>query len=71
MKALLLENISSVAISQFEESGYEVEALKGALEERDLIGKLRDISVLGVRSKTRISAEVFEAAPELLAVGAF
>jgi D-3-phosphoglycerate dehydrogenase / 2-oxoglutarate reductase len=71
LKALLLENISSVAISQFEESGYQVEALKGALEEHDLIGKLRDVSILGVRSKTRISAAVFEAAPELLAVGAF
>ena len=71
MKVLLLENISGVAASQFDESGYQVEALKSALEERQLIEKMRGVSILGVRSKTRISAAVLEAAPELLAVGAF
>ena len=32
MKVLLLENISGVAVTQFEEAGYQVESLKGALE---------------------------------------
>ncbi len=40
MKVLLLENISGVAVSQFEEAGFEVETLKGALEERELITKV-------------------------------
>ncbi len=71
MKVLLLENISGVAVSQFEESGYKVESLKGALEEPELIGKVRGASILGVRSKTRITAAVLDAAPELVAVGAF
>jgi D-3-phosphoglycerate dehydrogenase len=71
LKVLLLENVSGVAASQFEESGYQVEVLKSALEEGELISKIRDVSVLGVRSKTRISAAVLEAAPELLTVGAF
>jgi D-3-phosphoglycerate dehydrogenase len=71
LKVLLLENISGVAVTQFEEAGFEVESLQGALEEKDLIGKVRGAAILGVRSKTKISAAVLEAAPELVAVGAF
>ncbi|MGA9352287.1 MAG: phosphoglycerate dehydrogenase [Terriglobales bacterium] len=71
MKVLLLENISGVAASQFEEAGFEVESLHGALGEAELVQKIRGASILGARSKTRISAAVFEAAPELVAVGAF
>ena len=71
MKVLLLENISGVAASQFEEAGFEVQSLKGALEERELIEKVRGTSILGVRSKTRITAAVLDAVPELVSVGAF
>ena len=71
MKVLLLENISGVAITQFQEAGFEVEALKGALDEKELVGKVRGASILGVRSKTRITPAVLDAAPELVAVGAF
>ena len=41
MKVLLLENISAVAVEQFRAAGYEVESLKAALEERELIEKIR------------------------------
>ena len=71
MKVLLLENISGVAASQFEESGYEVETLKSTLEEDELIARMRGVSILGARSKTRISSAVLDASAELLAVGAF
>jgi len=71
LKVLLLENISGVAASQFQEAGFTVESLKGALEERELIEKVRGTSVLGVRSKTHITAAVLDAAPELVSVGAF
>ncbi|HEX9112585.1 MAG TPA: phosphoglycerate dehydrogenase [Terriglobales bacterium] len=71
MKVLLLENISGVAASQFEEAGFEVESLKRALEEPELVEKVRGTSILGVRSKTRITAAVLDAAPELVSVGAF
>jgi D-3-phosphoglycerate dehydrogenase len=71
LKVLLLENISGVAVTQFQEAGYEVEALKGALDEPTLIGKVRGASILGVRSKTRITTAVLDAAPELVSVGAF
>src|ERR1700728_5243741 len=62
LKVLLLENISGVAASQFEEAGFEVTSLKGALAESALIEKVRGASLLGVRSKTRITAAVLDAA---------
>ncbi len=71
MKVLLLENISGVAVSQFEEAGFVVEALKGAMDESELVKKIPGTSILGVRSKTRITAAVLDAAPELISVGAF
>jgi D-3-phosphoglycerate dehydrogenase len=71
LKVLLLENISGVAASQFEEAGFEVESLKSAMDEAELVKKVRGTSILGVRSKTRITAAVLEAAPELISIGAF
>jgi len=71
LKVLLLENISAVAAQVFRDAGYEVESSKAALEERELIEKIRGVSILGVRSKTRVSKAVLEAASEVAAVGAF
>jgi len=71
LKVLLLENISAVAVEQFRDAGYDVESHQAALEERELVEKVRGASILGVRSKTRITAAVLEAAPKLVAVGAF
>jgi D-3-phosphoglycerate dehydrogenase len=64
LKVLLLENISAVAVEQFRDAGYAVESVKTALDERDLIAKLREepVSVLGVRSKTNVTRAVIEAA---------
>ena len=71
MKVLLLENISAIAVEQFRAAGYDVESHKAALEEPDLIAKIREASILGVRSKTPITKAVFEASQKLVAVGAF
>lgn len=71
MKVLLLENISAVAVEQFRAAGYEVETHKPALEERELVAKVRDATILGVRSKTAVSRAVIEAAERLVVVGAF
>ncbi len=71
MKVLLLENISGVAASQFEDAGFEVQSLKGALEERELIEKIPGTAILGVRSKSHITASVLDAGPDLVSVGAF
>jgi D-3-phosphoglycerate dehydrogenase len=71
LNVLLLENISAIAVEQFREAGYEVESLPAALDERELIEKIRSASILGVRSKTHVTAAVIEAAAKLVAVGAF
>jgi len=71
LKALLLENISAVAVEQFRAAGYQVESHKAALEEPELIEKIRDAEILGVRSKTAVTKSVIESAQKLVAVGAF
>lgn len=72
LKVLLLENISPKAKEVFVNAGYtDIEVLKTALSEAELLEKLKDISILGIRSKTQLSAKVLENAPKLLAVGCF
>jgi D-3-phosphoglycerate dehydrogenase / 2-oxoglutarate reductase len=71
LKALLLENISGVAKTNFLQAGFEVETASGALPEDQLKDRLRGVDVLGIRSKTRVTRAILESAPNLLAVGAF
>jgi len=71
LKALLLENISGVANSRLADAGFEVETVSGALNGETLKQKLRGVSLLGIRSKTRISEEILQSADSLLAIGAF
>jgi D-3-phosphoglycerate dehydrogenase len=71
LHALLLENIHTDAVSLLEETGAHVERLDRALDERELAQRLTGVHLLGIRSKTDVSAAVLDAAPDLLAVGAF
>ena len=71
MRALLLENVHPEASRLLEEAGLQVTALSSALDEADLAAALPGVSLLGIRSKTRLSAAVLAAAPDLIAVGAF
>ena len=71
VKMLLLENIHPAAVLRLEEAGYSVETRKGALDEDDLIAALQGVHVLGIRSKTTVSARVLEQADRLMAVAAF
>ncbi|MGY1734923.1 phosphoglycerate dehydrogenase [Geodermatophilus sp. SYSU D00684] len=70
-RALLLENIDPVAADLLREAGYQVESLRGALDEADLVDALDGVDLLGIRSKTQVTAEVVRARPGLAAVGAF
>ncbi|MGY1687766.1 MULTISPECIES: phosphoglycerate dehydrogenase [unclassified Geodermatophilus] len=70
-RALLLENIDPVAADLLGEAGYQVESLRGALDEADLVDALDGVDLLGIRSKTQVTAEVVRARPGLAAVGAF
>ena len=70
-KALLLENIHPDAAQSLREHGFEVECLKGALSEDELIEALEGVDLLGVRSKTNVTRKVIDARPTLTAVGCF
>ena len=71
IKVLLLENIHANAFNIFTEEGYSVETLKGALDEAELCKKIKDVHILGIRSKTNVTAKVLEHANKLMSVGAF
>jgi D-3-phosphoglycerate dehydrogenase / 2-oxoglutarate reductase len=71
IKVLLLENIHPVATEAFAAEGFQVETVKGALSEAELAARVRDIHLLGIRSKTQITPKVLDEARRLLAVGAF
>jgi D-3-phosphoglycerate dehydrogenase len=71
MKALFFEGVHEDAVATFSRAGYEVRTLPGSPNEGVLVQVVRDVNVLGVRSKTRITKSVLESAPELLVVGAY
>ncbi|MBP2681999.1 MAG: D-isomer specific 2-hydroxyacid dehydrogenase NAD-binding protein, partial [Deltaproteobacteria bacterium] len=71
MKILLLENIHPDAGAVFAAAGHAVERVPHSPPRKLLAQEIGDVSVLGIRSKTRVSADLLERAPELLAVGAF
>lgn len=71
IKVLLLENIHPLAAEAFRKEGYKVETIAGSLSEDELIEALKDVNILGIRSKTKLTSKVIENAPRLLSVGAF
>ncbi|MFY7879293.1 MAG: phosphoglycerate dehydrogenase [Lacibacter sp.] len=72
IKILLLENISETAVKHIKDSGYaSVKKLSGALSEEDLIKEIKDVHLLGIRSKTMITEKVLQAAEKLQAIGCF
>jgi D-3-phosphoglycerate dehydrogenase / 2-oxoglutarate reductase len=68
---LLLENVSDTALANFTQAGYTVTKLTGALSEAALIDAIKDVHLLGIRSKTNITARVLDAANKLQAIGCF
>lgn len=71
MKVLLLEGIHPVAAEAFRRAGFEVDLRPGSLSEDDLLEELPGVSLLGIRSNTKVTARVLEAGKDLLAVGCF
>ncbi|HQY12750.1 MAG TPA: phosphoglycerate dehydrogenase, partial [Ferruginibacter sp.] len=69
---LFLENISDVAVKHFNAAGYtNVKKLNGALSEEELIAAVKNVHLLGIRSKTQVTKRVLEAAEKLQAIGCF
>ncbi|MGZ5286847.1 MAG: phosphoglycerate dehydrogenase, partial [Flavisolibacter sp.] len=72
IKVLLLENISENTVSNFKKQGYaQVQKLGKALSEKELIEAIKNVHILGVRSKTQVTAAVLKAATKLQAIGCF
>lgn len=69
---LFLENISDKAVQQFNQQGYvKARKITGALSEEELIKEIKDVHLIGIRSKTHITAKVLANAPKLQAIGCF
>ncbi|KAH8887478.1 hypothetical protein GQ53DRAFT_656312 [Thozetella sp. PMI_491] len=71
IKILLLENVNQSGRDVLKQQGYQVEFLKTSLPEDQLIEKIRDVHVIGIRSKTKLSEKVLAEAKNLLVVGCF
>jgi D-3-phosphoglycerate dehydrogenase / 2-oxoglutarate reductase len=71
IKVLLLEGIHPVAHEAFAAEGFAVEGLSKALPEAELAERLRDVHVLGIRSKTQVTPGSLVEARRLLTIGAF
>jgi D-3-phosphoglycerate dehydrogenase len=71
INVLILENIHPEAYRKFKTEGYKVEVISSALDEDELCEKIKNVSILGIRSKTHVTAKVLEHANKLMSVGAF
>jgi D-3-phosphoglycerate dehydrogenase / 2-oxoglutarate reductase len=72
IRILFLENISDAAVKNFKQSGYvKVDKITKALTEEQLIEEIKDVHILGIRSKTQITPAILAAAKKLQAIGCF
>ncbi|MBE7653312.1 phosphoglycerate dehydrogenase [Tenacibaculum finnmarkense] len=71
IKILLLENVHNDAFTNLTADGFSVETVSKSLSEEELIDKLKDVHVLGIRSKTQVTKKVIESADKLMVVSAF
>jgi D-3-phosphoglycerate dehydrogenase / 2-oxoglutarate reductase len=72
IRVLLMENVSDVAVRNFKKAGYtEVEKLSKALPESEFISAIKNVHILGIRSKSQVTKEVLNAATKLQAIGCF
>ncbi len=72
IKVLLLEGIHESALSAFKAAGYtNIEYSKSALDPVELEQKIKDIHVIGIRSRTHLTADILKKAKKLFAIGCF
>jgi D-3-phosphoglycerate dehydrogenase len=72
IKILLLEGVHPYAVEIFREYGYNnIENIPTTLNQDALREKIKDIFILGVRSRTRITADILEQATKLITIGCF
>jgi D-3-phosphoglycerate dehydrogenase len=72
IKILLLENISDAAVEEMKDAGYtNIKKLSGAISEKELATEIKGVHLLGIRSKTQVTAKVLAKADKLLAIGCY
>ncbi|MTI30596.1 phosphoglycerate dehydrogenase [Xanthovirga aplysinae] len=71
IKVLLLENIHPEGLKKLQDEGYTVEVHPAGMDEEELSERIKNVSILGIRSKTQLTVKVLENANRLIAVGAF
>ena len=72
IRVLLLEGVHDSAIQTLAASGYtNVKRLPKALDESDLLEKIKGVHLLGIRSRTQITDRVLAAADRLVTLGCF
>jgi D-3-phosphoglycerate dehydrogenase / 2-oxoglutarate reductase len=71
INVLLLENVHPIALEAMRAEGFNVETYPAAMTEEELCEKIKNVSVLGIRSKTHVTNKVLENANRLMVIGAF
>ena len=72
IKVLLLEGVSRTAVEVFERAGYtNIEYHQKSLPEATLLERVADAHIVGLRSRTQLTAEVLRHARKLIAAGCF
>ena len=72
IKILLLEAPHKNALQLFNDNDYtNIEYLKNSLDEKELIEKIKNVHIVGIRSKTNITNKVLEYANKLIAIGCY
>ncbi|AKG07152.1 3-phosphoglycerate dehydrogenase [Moraxella bovoculi] len=72
IRFLLLEGVHDNALKTLNAAGYtNIEYIKSALDEAELIEKIKDAHFVGIRSRTQLTRKVLEAAEKLIAIGCY
>jgi D-3-phosphoglycerate dehydrogenase len=72
IKILLLESIHESAIKLLQENGYtNIESIPAALDKDELINKIRDVHMIGIRSRTELTNDVLIHANKIITIGCF
>jgi D-3-phosphoglycerate dehydrogenase len=72
IRVLLLEGVNDSAVKLLNASGYtNVKRIAKALDPEALKAAIKGVHLLGIRSRTELTEEIFEAADRLIAVGCF
>jgi D-3-phosphoglycerate dehydrogenase len=72
IKVLLLEGVHESALKLLQENGYyNIESITSALDNDELINKIKDVHIIGIRSRTELTKEILNHANRLITIGCY